>query len=187
MVESDHKEIIVSLIDEVVLPNAGPLPGVPPDLRGDPFLDDDWFYWTAVPSPVTADDLDDLEQQYRVSLPPLFREYFLYKQILDGDFGIVRMPDMCPPDPLASLKSQMSEFSNCEALQNHALLPFAQDGNDGGPICFKTDEPTLYGDYPVYFTDHELLLRPTYSGEKCWDSFEHLIGDIRASILARNA
>lgn len=187
MVLRSHKESIASFIDEVVLPNAGPLPVVPPELRGDPFLDDGWFLWIAVPSLVTEEDLDNLERQFRVRLPPLFREYFLYKQILDGDFGIVRVPDMTPPDPLANLRSQMSEFLNCEVLQNHALLPFAQDGNDGGPICFKIDEPTSNDDYPIYFTDHELLRRPGYSGEKRWDSFEHLLDDIRASTLARNA
>lgn len=128
--------------------------------------------------------MESLEQYSGVSLPPLFRDYFLYKQILDGDRGIIRLPDMTPPDPLANLKSQMAVVHDCRALQQHSLLPFGQDGNNGGPICFKTDEPTTNGDYPIYVTDHERLSDLSYSGERRWNSFEHLLDEIQADILS---
>lgn len=181
---SDPQKRIAHFIDEVVLPRANPLPGVPPELRGAWSSDDGWFSWIAIPSPISVKDWNVFEQSIGVVFPPLFRAYFLYKQILDGDYGFVRLPDMSPPDPLDNLKSQMAVFFDCKSLQHHALLPFGQDGNDGGPLCFKTDEPTPEGDYPIYFTDHELLADPAYSGERRWNSFEHLIDELEAHILS---
>ena len=106
--------------------------------------------------------------------------------MLDGDYGLVRLPDMQPSDPLASLRSQIAIAAdpNCPALTQHKLLPFGQDGNDGGPICFKTDQPTEAGDFPIYFADHELLSDPSYSGKRVWDSFEHLLVAIESDILS---
>jgi len=184
MTHDDAQKRIARFIDDVVLPRANPLPGVPAELRGEWSSGDGWFSWIAVPSPITEKDLDAIEHNIGTTLPPLFRAYFLYKQILDGDCGIVRLPDMMPPAPIGNLKSQMAVFSDCRSRQHHALLPFANDGNDGGPICFKTDEPTTSGDYPIYFTDHERLADPTYSGERRWDSFEQLIDVLEVDILS---
>ncbi len=171
-------------IDEVVLPRANPLPGVPHDLRGEWSSGDGWYSWIAVPSLLTEKDLDAVEQTMGVKMPALFREYFLYKQILAADFGIVRLPKMMPPDPLANLKAQMAMLFQFKCLQDHALLPFGQYGNDGGPICFKFDEPNVDGDYPIYFTDHHLLSDKSYSGEKRWESFEELIDVIESNFLS---
>ena len=184
MVAIDARKRIAHFIDEVVLPRANPLPAVPPELRGTWSSDDGWYSWIAIPSPISAKDWSDFEQSVGFDLPPLFREYFLYKQILDGDYGLVRLPDMSPPDPLDNLRAQTAVLFECECLRHQALLPFGQDGNDGGPICFKVDEPTPDGDYPILFTDHESLADPAYPGERRWDSFEHLIDVLEADILS---
>lgn len=181
----DVEKRIAHFVDDVVMPCANPLPNVPPNLQGDWKSGDGWTSWIAVPSSVNNDDLNAVEHQFRVRLPPLFRAYFLYKQVLDGDFGIVRLPNMTPPDLLGDLRRQMAIASELPALRENSLLPFGRDGNDGGPICFKTDEPNAQGDFPIYFADHELLADSAYRGERRWDSFEHLIDDIQTDILSR--
>jgi len=181
------QERIRHFIDDIVLPRANPLPGVPEELRGDWSSDDGWYSWKAIPSPVSWNDLAALEQRFGIKFPPLFSAYFLYKQILDGDYGIVRMPDMRPPSPLQELESQMMIYFKSPSLQAHNLIPFGQDGNDGGPICFKTDLPTPEGDYPVYFTDHERLSDSKYAGEERWGSFESLITAIEADMISYDA
>jgi len=181
------QERIRHFIDEVVLPRANPLPGVPEELRGDWSSDDGWYSWKAVASPVTESELGNLGQRFGIVLPPLLSAYFLYKQILDGDFGIVRMPDMWPPNPLCQLEDQMKVYLEFESLQRNNLIPFAQEGNDGGPICFKADLPTSQGDYPLYFTDHERLSDSSYAGEERWGSFELLLDAIEADMLSYDA
>ena len=186
MTSSETLDRIAHFIDDVVLPRLNPLPGVPVELRGDWSSGDGWYSWIAIDSPVSDDDMNDIERDAGISLPPLFRAYFLYKQMLDGDYGLVRLPDMDPSDPLGNLRSQIAVSSdpNCPALSQNNLLPFGQDGNDGGPICFKTDQPTDDGDFPVYFADHELLSDPSYSGKRVWDTFGQLLKAIETDILS---
>ncbi len=99
---------------------------------------------------------------------------------------IVRLPDMDLSDPLEDLRSQIAVSSapHCPALAQNNLLPFGQDGNDGGPKCFKTDQPTGAGDYPVYFADHKHLSDPSHSVKRVWNSFAHLLNAIEADILS---
>ena len=161
-------------IDEIILPRANPLPGVPEHLRGD-WNQDDWYSWIAIDSPVKDEDLDEIEVKLNIKFPGLFRDYFLYKQIIDGDYGIVCLPDMLPENPLKELRSEVSMFLEDEFFKINSLLPFGRDGNDGGPLCFKIDQPTSQGDYPIYFVDHSYMNIPNYSCEKKWESFESLI------------
>ena len=184
MSPSEAQEYIAYFIDEVVMPRANPLPGVPPELRGTWSSADGWFSWIAVPSPVTEDDLDSLEKRVGAKLPTLFRAYFLYKLILDGDFSLASLPAMHPENPLAELESQIAIVTDCSWLSEQSFLPIGQDGNDGGPICFKTVEPTPTGDYPIYFADHERLGDLNYAGERRWTSFAELLYSIEADILA---
>ena len=117
-------------IDEIILPRANPLPGVPEHLR-DEWNQEDWYSWIAIDSPIKKEDINEIERQLNVQFPKLFRDYFLYKQILDGDYGLVRLPDMEPDNPIEGLKSEVSLFFEYEMFQKNSLLPFAQDGNDG--------------------------------------------------------
>ena len=170
-------------IDEIVLPRANPLPGVPEHLRGD-WNQGDWYSWIAIDSPVKKEDLNKIEREIKVQFPKLFSDYFLYKQILDGDYGLIRLPDMTPDDPMEGLRSEISLYSEYELFQRNSLLPFAQDGNDGGPLCFKFSEPNSKGDYPIYFVDHGCMTDPNYLGEKRWDSFEDLLDFIVKDTLS---
>jgi len=177
------EEKIIRFVDNVVLPNASPLPGVPEELRDGNYASEGWYSWTAIPSTINNDDLNIISDQIGFRFPQLFKEYFAYKVILDGDFGLVRFPDMSPSDVLKGLRTQLELYYQFEFFKDASLVPFAQEGNDGGPLCFKIDEPTEDGDFPIYFIDHERLKEDGYKGVKRWDSFSGMLQDIEADIM----
>ncbi len=167
---------ITRFVDEILLPRQSPTVGVPPELRPDPSHTDEWSRWIAIDSPVTKSDLNALQTEFGVVLPRLYLDYFQYKQIFDGDHGLVRFPDMRPPDPLSDLRHTLSVYQDFFINTKRCrYIPFAEDGNDGGPLCFNLDEPTADGDFAVYFVDHELFRDPSYLGERWYDGFADLI------------
>ncbi len=171
-------------IDEIVLPRRNPLPGLPPEYRADPSCSDEWSDWKIFESSVTDDDWSQLEREAGFRLPTLLQEYYRYKVIMDGDFGLVRLADMRPDTPLRELAANLRMLHQEDCLKRSSLAPFAEDGNDGGPICFKFDQPTEDGDYPIYFVEHGLMRDPSYRGERRWGSFAELIDEIEKNFLA---
>lgn len=91
------RDWMVRFIDDVLLPRIVEAPDVPAELRADPEDASEWSEWIAVESAVTGEDLDGVEAGVR--MPEVYRQYFLYRQILDGDLGLVQMPDvrLCGP------------------------------------------------------------------------------------------
>lgn len=167
---------IIRFVDEILLPRRSPAPGVPPELRPVPDSTDEWSDWIAIGSPVTDAELAEVQADFNVELPQLYLDYFRYKQIYDGDQGLIRFPDMRPPDPLSHLKQTLSLHRDFFAQTNRQrYVPFADDGNDGGPLCFNMDEPTQDRDFAVYFVDHELFRDTSYVGERWYKSFADVL------------
>src|SRR5262245_15401963 len=81
-------------VDEAFLPRAVTIAVGPPRemIDGEP-VGDGWVPWKAVESPVTDEDIADLEAAIGAPLPPLFRAYLMYKCLLMTDFGMVRLPE----------------------------------------------------------------------------------------------
>lgn len=167
---------IVRFVDEILLPRRNLAVGVPSSLRPDPDNQDEWSDWVAIDSTVTVSDLLDLQSKFQISLPSLYLDYFRYKQIYDGDQGIIRLPDMKPPDALADLRKLISFCrEHFAGTKRERYVAFADDGNDGGPLCFNLDEPTSDDDFAVYFVDHELLGDASYAGERWYDGFASVL------------
>ncbi|MCU0718776.1 MAG: SMI1/KNR4 family protein [Pirellula sp.] len=176
---------IVRFVDDIVLPRRGPAVGVPSALRLDPNNRDEWSDWIAIDSTIDESDLLDLQSELHITLPSLYLDYFRYKQIYDGDQGIVRLPDMKPPDPLADLRNTISVYQEHFAgTKRERYVAFADDGNDGGPLCFNLDEPTPGDDFAVYFVDHELLRDASYVGERRYDGFASVLVAIEKDRLS---
>jgi len=178
---------IIRFIDEVVLPRANPLPDVPVELRDGQYESDGWYSWIAKPSSISESELDEISGGFGFSFPKLFKDYFLYKEILDGDMGIVRLPKIIANDPLSELRKEVALYHEFEIFSRVSLVPFAEGANDGGPFCFKIDEPNEEGDFPIYFIDHECLNRAGYCGVKQWDSFRSLLQAAESDILSYDA
>lgn len=171
---------IKHFVDTVILPNANPLPDVPEEYRGEWSSDDGWYEWKAVDSPVTEDELGELENQYSVILPSLLKEYFLYKQILDGDIEQIRLPDMAVSAPLKGLDDLLSMHEEYPLLKEKKLFPFAYDGNDGGLMCFMSSEEVDKS--PIYFVDHSYLNKTDHQPQAEWISFSHMLQSIEEKV-----
>lgn len=166
---------IKKFVDEFILPSKRPLPGLRPEHRMNPNNGEEWDDWIEVESPVVESDLKAMEVKYGFTFPELLKSYFKYKIIFDGDFGLYRFPDMTPDKPLDGLESQISVVDDFPKFHENQLIPFAQDGNDGGPICFKYSQDAIANGFPIYFVDHELFNRQDYDGELIHDSFMDLL------------
>ncbi|WP_064792363.1 SMI1/KNR4 family protein [Shewanella woodyi] len=173
---------IKTFVDDFILPRKGPLPGLPEKFRENPDNGEEWDDWIEVASCVTNQDLDAIEERFETTLPHLLKLYLKYKIIFDGDFGIYRFPDMTPANPLKNLISQIDVINQSSFFKAHKLLPFAQDGNDGGPICFKYDEDGIEKGFPIYFVDYDLIHNRDYEGEIIYESFIQLIDAIERNM-----
>ncbi len=151
MTPTDH---VRRFVDELAVPRRGPLPCVPKSHRVDPSDESEWTEWLALPSPVTGQHLDALETEFDILMPSVLRQYFTHIQMLDGDFGLIRMPDMDANSPLSGLQQQIAIINSHDIFREQGYLPFVQDGNDGGPLCFKCDEQKRVADAPVFVTVH---------------------------------
>ncbi len=171
----ETESLIRKFVDEVVLPRKRPLPGLPDLYRKNPGNGEEWDDWIELGSTVTHDDFSSVEEKFNIVLPEPLKAYFEYKVIFDGDFGIYRFPDMRPNKPLDNLISEIELMNDLAFFKKNKLVPFAQDGNDGGPVCFKFNEESVEKGFPIYFTDHELLNHPDYEGELLFDSFVQFI------------
>ena len=180
----DPLEYVRQFVDEVAIPRRNPLPGVPESFRVDPSDDSEWTEWLAMPSPVTDRQLDAIESEFQILMPSVLREYFSHIQLLDGDFGMISMPHMRPPDPLSDLRHQIEIVNSHDIFQRRSMLPFAQDGNDGGPLCFQCANDTRVLDAPVFFLDHELLNNDTYQGERRWNSFVEMLTAVAEDLIS---
>lgn len=173
-------------IDEIFLPNAITVwPGQPPkEMEDGPWGEGGWWCWKPCESPVTAGDILELEEKIGAPLPPLFRAWFMYKCVLMTDFGWIRLPDVISDDPFQWmwLNVEMMD-SQAEYFRGRNIVPFADDGNDAGPVCFDLTRPLPDGDYPVLLFDHEMLDRPDYKGIEIAASFSDLLQKIEDGIL----
>jgi hypothetical protein len=160
-------------------------PRVPPDMVAGPSRDGDWTPWKAVDSPVDEEDVRRVEGVLGVALPPLFRAYLMHQCLLMTDFGIIRLPQTPSDRPLDEMLGYVRVFVEEPYWGRHGYVPFAYDGNDGGPMCFDTKRPSPENDYPVVFVDHERALQMSYTGEQRWDSFAALLDSLEGDLLSR--
>lgn len=150
----------------------------------DPEDEDAWWNWNLVESPVVESDILSLEQAIGAPLPPLFRAWFMFKSLPETDFGWVRLPHVLPNAPLKDLCDSVQWMNDERMLfRKRNVFPFADDGNDTGPLCFDLTRPLPDGDYPILLFDHELLHQPEYAGMEVAESFSRLLDLIEASLL----
>jgi hypothetical protein len=172
-------------VDKVFLPRAVMIrPSVPAAMVDGSPNSDGWVPWKAIESPVTDEDISLFEGNIGATLPPLFRAYLMYKCLLMTDFGIVRLPEIpadYPLEPFGQLLGLLEDNSN---LRHRRLVPFAQDGNDAGPLCFDVGRRLPDGDCPVLLMDHELYDQPDYSGLVLAGSFAELLDRIEKDMLS---
>jgi hypothetical protein len=135
--------------------------GVPPEMFDGEVDDEGWVAWKMLPSTLSLDDVSELETEFTIEFPPLFRAYLLagfqlFDQIHSSKHDqLIFNTDVPSNKPLGPIRTLIEAW---QPLLSAGYVPFAQWGDGWGPMCFDTCNRLNDGDCPVVWMDHELLI-----------------------------
>ena len=113
-----------------------------------------WIEWKPIKGTLHDSDYHELEKQFGVVFPKSFIDWHKAYYFLEADCSIIRLPASSPTRPLESLKQSLDWFIP-EQLIPLKLYPFADEGNDTGPLVFDGRESVQDYEFPVRVYDHE--------------------------------
>lgn len=131
----------------------------PIEMRGGPF-GGDWVACLVLPSTLQVADVEALENEFDIALPPVIRAYplarfHLHDQVRSHKHGnLISWP--CVPSR-RSLDPLREYLRGWPALLKAGYIPFASWGDGWGPMCFDAARRQPDDDCPVVWLDHELL------------------------------
>lgn len=133
-----------------------------------------WFEWGLMKGNLTVADYQVIEKDLDVKYPPSFVEWHKAYFFLDGDCSIIRLPESNPNEPLYELRSNLDWYVP-EQLIPLKIYPFADEGNDAGPLVFDAREPVEKNEFPVRVYDHEYGGESEGLSEVIFSSFAKLL------------
>jgi hypothetical protein len=139
-----------------------------------PVDQDGYFEWTLVKGTLTIEDYKKVEDKFQIRLPDNFKEWHRQYFFLDGDCSIIRLPYSLPTRPLEEIIENLDWYVP-EQLIPLGLIPFADEGNDAGPLVFDTRNQTSSVDFPIRVYDHEYMGDLEGLSEIIFSSFNKLI------------
>jgi hypothetical protein len=129
----------------------------PQDMVAGPVNADGWVEWRMRPCTVP---LDDIFAKYvhaaGKALPPSFQRWYASTFTLDCDCSVLRLPanpSNSPGKPLLQYVVPGNRW--WERPLALGQLPFGDEGNDSGPLCFDTRASNDPGRWPITFWDHD--------------------------------
>ncbi len=133
-------------------------PGKLPDAMRDDSIapSEGWIGWRPIPSTVTDEDLNSLEQETGLAFPPLYRDLLKYQHFVELTERGVGFERHLPNKWMHTLRTAYFSSWPRERILDVGLLPFGNERFvDAGPVCFDTRQRAADGDCPVVFWDHE--------------------------------
>ena len=127
---------------------------VPKEMMQSSIDRDGWYEWKLIPGTLTTDDYKKVEAKFKATFPDNFIEWHKRYFFEDGDCSIIRLPNSLPTKPLEKLIDNLDWYIP-EQLIPLGLIPFADEGNDAGPLVFDTRNTTDKKDFPIRVYDHE--------------------------------
>jgi hypothetical protein len=127
---------------------------VPKEMMASPVDQDGWYEWKLIPGTLTADDYKKVEATFGAIFPDNFIEWHKRYFFEDGDCSIIRLPQSLPTRPLEEIINNLN-WDIPQQLIPLGLIPFAEDGNDEGPLVFDTRNKDDKVDFPIRVYDHE--------------------------------
>lgn len=112
---------------------------------------DGWGEWRMLPSAVHPHQVDALERELGVRLPPFYRAFLCCRALLDLDFGEYTLPPLPCGDPLRDVRAHL------RARSGAGYIPFGSARGCGDPLCFDTLGPGQDGDCPVVVFNHDVV------------------------------
>lgn len=178
--------IVIQYVDAAIAQlrrkNMMKMPGKIPKAMQDSSIPslDDWKGWRPVPSTVTDQDLNDLEQEMGLKYPPSYRQFLKYLHFIELTENGVRFERHEVENWSIVLRKVYFNSWPCERVVDSGLIPFGSESFlDAGPVCFdRRGNTSQDGDCPVVFWDHEWVgsereVGPMFSS--CEKMFECLL------------
>ncbi|MDJ1485037.1 SMI1/KNR4 family protein [Cytophagaceae bacterium YF14B1] len=113
-----------------------------------------WIEWKLLKGTLQASRYHQVEKQFGVLFPESFIDWHKSYYFLDGDCSIIRLPASNPSQPLEELKRSLDWYV-AQQLIPQQLYPFAEEGNDTGPLVFDGREKMPGNEFPIRVYDHE--------------------------------
>lgn len=113
-----------------------------------------WYEWKLLPGTLEVEDYKKIESHYNVILPDNFIEWHRRYFFEDGDCSIIRLPSSTPTRPLKEISKNL-DWHIPKQLIPLGLIPFAEEGNDTGPLVFDSRGISSRTDFPIRVYDHE--------------------------------
>jgi len=135
---------------------------------------DGWIGWKPIRGTLTDAEYADLEKKYAVVFPKSFIAWHKSLFFLDADCSIIRLPASNPKQPLREIEKKLDWFIG-EQLIAQKLYPFADEGNDTGPLVFDGRLPREQNEFPIRVYDHEFGGDPEGLSEIIFSSFTSLL------------
>ena len=117
-----------------------------------------WYEWKLLKGTLALDDYRKIETEFNVTLPENFIEWHRRYFFASCDCSLVRLPCSLPTTPLEELISTL-DWDIPKRLIPLGLIPFAEEGNDSGPLVFDQRNTKNNIDSPIRVYDHD------YGGE----------------------
>lgn len=147
---------------------------VPKEMMLSPIYEDGSYEWKLLEGTLTIEDYKKIETKFKVKFPLSFIEWHKKYYFADCDCSIVILPDSFPTKPMEKVISNLDNFT-AERLIQHGLIPFADAGNDAGPLVFDTRNQIDNTDFPVRPYEHEYCGDLAGLGDIIFSSFTKML------------
>jgi hypothetical protein len=122
---------------------------VPPEMLEDEVLDPPWCRWRLMNGRTSRAAVKEWEESLGWRLPGVFWDWFLSKQTLQVDCGILRLACAPPATPFSDLE-ELLEW-DLPLIRTKQLFPIGDEGlRNAGPVCLdlraKAEAPVVYWD-----------------------------------------
>jgi len=138
--------------------------GVPREMQGGDPDEEGYVEWKIIPSKINELEIRDLEKEYNIQFPDIYKAYLLSYCHLGLSIKIgdrhVFLPEIPSDYPLKEIKSQLN---NWRPLVNAGFIPFGEYEDGWGPVCF--DAKSKNNDYSIIWFEHEELFSNDF--EEC--------------------
>lgn len=121
---------------------------VPKEMMQSSVDKDGWYEWKLIPGTFKISDYEKVEAKYKVTFPDNFIEWHKRYFFADCDCSIIRLPHSLPTKPLEKIIDQLN-WDIPSQLISLGLIPFADEGNDAGPLVFDTRITSNKKDFPI--------------------------------------
>jgi hypothetical protein len=147
---------------------------VPKQMMRSEIDNDGWYEWELISGSLTDEDYKKVETKFKVIFPDIFIKWHKRYFFADCDCSLVRFPNSIPTMPLQSIVDNL-DWPIPEQLIPMGLIPFADEGNDAGPLVFDARNRKDSKDFPIRVYDHEYGGDLEGLSEIIFSSFEKML------------